>query len=72
MLLSSSADSRELKFSNDTIDFAFTENGRISEPRSVTLHNSFGFPVLVDWALGQVFNKTTGQFVKNPFRLVPE
>ena len=72
MLLSSSADSRELKFSNDTIDFAFTENGRISEPRSVTLHNSFGFPVLVDWALGQVFNKTTGQFVKNPFRIVPE
>ena len=38
----------------------------------MTLENKFGFPVLVDWALLPVFNKTTGQFVKNPFKVVPE
>ena len=63
---------KELKFSSDSIDFAFTESGRLSESRQITLENKFGFPVEVNWALLPVFNKSTGQFVKNPFNVVPE
>ena len=72
MLQSSSSDLKELKFSTDSVDFAFTEHGRMSEPKTVTLENKFGFPVLVDWALLPVFNKTTGQFVTNPFKVQPQ
>jgi len=71
MLTSSSSCSKELRFSNDSIDFAFTENGRLSEAKQITLENQFGFPVLVDWALLPVLNKTTGKFVKNPFNVTP-
>ena len=72
MLQSSSSEHKELRFSEDSIDFAFTENGRISESRQITLENKFNFPVLVDWALLPVLNKTTGLFVKNPFNVIPE
>ena len=35
MLLSSADTAREIQFSNDTIDFSFTESGRLSEPRGL-------------------------------------
>jgi len=54
------------------LDFAFAESGRISETRTVTLDNAYPFPVDVNWALLNVLNKTTGQWVKNPFRIKPE
>ena len=37
MLQGSSSDLKELKFSSDSVDFAFTEHGRMSEPKTVTL-----------------------------------
>jgi hypothetical protein len=43
----------------------------MSEPKAVTIQNKFGFPVKVDWDLLQVFNKTSGKFVKNPFTISP-
>lgn len=71
MLLSSAAQLRDLKLSDESINFNFTENGRISESRQLTLENKFGFPISVDWTLLPVLNKTTGQMVKNPFKVLP-
>jgi len=72
MLQSSSSEMKDINFGEDSIDFGFTENGRISESRQLIMTNKFKFPVLIDWALLPVLNKTTGQFVKNPFRVIPE
>ena len=66
------AANRDVRFSQDFIDFAFAESGRISESKSITLENAFPFAIDVDWALLNVLNKTTGQWVKNPFRIKPE
>lgn len=60
MLLSSSAKTRELRLSEESVNFNFTENGRLSESRQLTLENKFNFPITVDWTLLQVLNKTTG------------
>ena len=35
------------------------------------MENKFNFPITVDWTLLPVLNKTTNQFVKNPFKVVP-
>ena len=51
---------RELRFSQDFVDFAFAESGRISESKTVSLYNKFPFSVEVDWALLNVLNNTTG------------
>lgn len=71
MLLSSSAQTRDIRLSDDYINFNFTENGRISESRQLTLENKFSFPISVDWTLLPVVNKTTGKLVKNPFKVLP-
>ena len=71
MLLSSSAATREIRLSQESINFNFTENGRLSDSRQLTLENKFNFPINVDWTLLKVLNKTTGQFVKNPFKVLP-
>ena len=71
MLLSSSANTRDLRLSEESINFNFTENGRISESKQLTLENKFGFPINIDWTLLPVLNKTTGQMVKNPFKVLP-
>ena len=55
-----SAGNRDVKFSQDFMDFAFAESGRISETKSVTIDNAFPFAVDVNWALLNVLNKTTG------------
>merc|ERR1719362_1548659 len=59
MLLSSSANTRDLRLSEESINFNFTENGRISESKQLTLENKFGFPINIDWTLLPVLNKTT-------------
>ncbi len=71
MLLAPSAKAREIKLSEDSVNFNFTENGRLSESRQLVLENKFTFPISVDWTLLPVLNKTTNQFVKNPFKVVP-
>ena len=59
MLLGSSAQNRDIRLSEESINFNFTENGRISESRQLTLENKFNFPIQIDWTLLQVLNKTT-------------
>ena len=71
MLQSSASVNRDLRLSDESINFNFTENGRISESRQLTLENKFGFPITIDWTLLPVLNKTTGQMVKNPFKVLP-
>lgn len=63
---------RDVRFNQDFIDFSFAESGRISESKSITLENKQPFSINVNWALLNVLNKTTGQWVKNPFRIRPE
>lgn len=71
MLYDSAAPQRELRLSDGSVNFNFTENGRLSESRQLTLENKFNFPIAVDWTLLPVLNKTTNQFVKNPFKVLP-
>ena len=71
MLHDSAAASREIRLSEGSINFNFTENGRLSESRQLTLENKFNFPISVDWTLLPVLDKTTNQFVKNPFKVLP-
>jgi len=69
--MSSAAAVRELRLSDESVNFNFTETGRLSEARQLTLENKFGFPVSVDWTLLPVLNKTTKVLVKNPFKVTP-
>lgn len=69
--MSSAEQARELRLSDESINFNFTESGRLSEGRQLTFENKFGFPVQVDWTLLQVLNKTTNTLVKNPFKVLP-
>ena len=62
---------RDIKFSTEFVDFNFTHVGRISEQRTITLKNKFPFPIDVDWALLNVYNKVTEKWVKNPFQVRP-
>jgi hypothetical protein len=62
----------DVRTSQDFVDFAFAESGRISDSRQLTVQNKHSFSVDVDWALLDVMNRTTGQWVKNPFRIRPE
>lgn len=71
MLLSASSDKRDIRLSEDSINFNFTESGRLSESRMLTMENKFNFPISVDWTLLPVLNKTTNQFVPNPFKVLP-
>ena len=71
MLLNFTSAKRDLQLDKESIDFAFTDSGRLSEPKAVTLQNKFNFPVRIDWTLLQVLNKTTGKFVKHPFQISP-
>jgi len=71
MLFDSAAQTRDIRLSDGSMNFGFTENGRLSESRQLTLENKFNFPIKIDWTLLPVLNKTTGQFVKNPFKVLP-
>ena len=71
MLLASSAPNRDIRLSEESVNFNFTESGRLSESRMLTLENKFNFPISVDWTLLPVLDKTTNQFVPNPFKVLP-
>lgn len=71
MLQSSASELRDLRFSAEYIDFAFTLHGSLSESKQVTLYNKFPFPVRVDWSLLPVFDKITGKSHSNPFNVRP-
>jgi hypothetical protein len=51
MFLESTSENRDLKLREEFLDFSFTECGRISEGKVVTLDNKFPFEVLVNWVL---------------------
>ena len=72
MFIDITSQQRDVRFNQDFIDFAFAESGRISESKSITLETKQPFSINVNWALLNVLNKTTGQWVKNPFRIRPE
>jgi hypothetical protein len=72
MFIDITSQTRDVRFNQDFIDFSFAESGRISESKSITLENKYPFSVNVNWALLNVMNKTSGQWVKNPFRMRPE
>ena len=44
----------------------------MSESRILIVQNRFPFSIDVNWALLNVMSRTTGQWVKNPFRIRPE
>lgn len=71
MLIDVTAESRDVRANTDFLDFNFAEAGRISESKQLTIYNKFPFSIDVDWALLKVMNTTTGQWVKNPFRVRP-
>lgn len=71
MLQSITASKRDLQLSCESVDFQFTHNGRISEPKAVTITNKYVHPVRIDWTLLDVMDQTTGKYVKNPFNISP-
>ena len=71
MLQSNTSELRDLRFSNEFVDFGFTHHGTLSEDRQITLNNKFPFPVRVDWTLLPVIDKKTGKECKNPFNIKP-
>ncbi len=62
---------RDLKLREDFIDFSFSECGRFSEAKQVTIDNKFPFEVSVNWVLRKVMSNKTGQEYENPFRFSP-
>lgn len=60
MFVDPMSDVLPIKVSSDFVDFAFTESGRYSDSRQMTLTNSHAFPVEVNWTLLDVMNRTTG------------
>ena len=72
MFVASDNEMLDVRTSQDFVDFAFAESGRISDSRQLTVQNKHAFSIDVDWALLDVMNRTTGQWVKNPFRIRPE
>lgn len=56
-----------MKLREEFLDFAFTERGRASEAKPVTIDNKYPFEVAINWVLLPVLNKTTGAIVDNPF-----
>jgi hypothetical protein len=44
----------------------------MSEGRTVSLTNTYGFPVKVSWHLMDILDKKSGKFIKNPFRVKPD
>ena len=56
MFLEMSAEGRDLSLREEYIDFGFTDHGRVSESKAITLDNKFPFDVQVNWVLLQVIN----------------
>jgi hypothetical protein len=71
MFLESTSENRDLKLREEFLDFAFTECGRLSEGKIVTLDNKFPFEVQANWVLLQTVSQTTGNYVDNSFKVSP-
>ena len=71
MFLEQSADGRDMRLREDHIDFGFTEFGRVSEGKALTLDNKFPFDISVSWVLLKIINPTTGTAIDNPFKVTP-
>ena len=71
MLLAASENVKDVRLSTDSLDFAFTEKGRLSESKSLSVENKFAFPVMVNWTLLPIFDKNMGKQLKNPFAVHP-
>jgi hypothetical protein len=54
MFLEMSSENRDLKLRDEFLDFAFTECGRLSEGKVITLDNKYPFEVNINWVLLQV------------------
>lgn len=62
---------RDIKLREDFLDFAFTDCGRYSEAKQVTMDNKFPFEVSVNWVLLNVKSEKTGSEHENPFKFFP-
>ena len=71
MLLESSSETRDVRVLEDFLDFNFSDFGRMSESKPLTLVNNFPFDVTANWTLLKVENKKTGEFMENPYRVNP-
>lgn len=71
MFLEMTSESRDLKLREEFVDFGFTEYGRVSEGKAITLDNKYPFDIQVTWVLLKVVNPTTGQPIDNPFKVSP-
>jgi hypothetical protein len=60
MLHSTQAQTRDVRFNIDSLDFGFTHHGRMSEGRTVTLTNTYSFPVKISWHLMKIIDKKSG------------
>jgi hypothetical protein len=56
MFLESTSENRDVKLREDFIDFGFTEFGRLSESKVITLDNKFPFSIQINWVLLQTLN----------------
>lgn len=45
MLLEMVSENRNLRLKEDLVDFSYTENGRLSEEKQVTVENKYPFDV---------------------------
>ena len=49
MFLEMSSENRDLKLRDEFLDFSFTECGRVSEGKMITLDNKYPFEVQISW-----------------------
>lgn len=71
MFLEMGSENRDMLLREEFVDFGFTEYGRISESRPVTLDNKFPFDIQVTWVLLKIVSPTTGLPIENPFKVSP-
>jgi len=51
MFLEMSSENRDLRLKDEFLDFSFTECGRLSEGKIITLDNKYPFEVNINWGL---------------------
>jgi hypothetical protein len=51
MFLEMVSEKRDVRVVEEYMDFGFTDHGRLSEGKQVTIENTFPFPVRASWAL---------------------
>jgi len=51
LLQDAASEMKEIKMNTAFIDFSFSESGRLSDPKALTMENKFPFEVQVNWEL---------------------